>query len=46
MSDKIAVFLNGKIVEYADADLLFKDPKKEYTKSSFKISNKLKIYIR
>lgn len=33
MSDKIAVFLNGKIVEYADADLLFKDPKKEYTKA-------------
>ena len=33
MSDKIAVFLNGKIVEYADADLLFKSPKKEYTKA-------------
>lgn len=33
MSDKIAVFLNGKIVEYADADLLFKSPKKEYTKT-------------
>ena len=33
MSDKIAVFLNGKIVEYADADLLFKNPKKEYTKA-------------
>ena len=33
MSDKIAVFLNGKIVEYADADLLFKGPKKEYTKA-------------
>ena len=33
MSDKIAVFLNGKKVEYADADLLFKDPKKEYTKA-------------
>ena len=33
MSDKIAVFLNGKIVEYADADLLFKRPKKEYTKA-------------
>lgn len=33
MSDKIAVFLNGKIVEYADADILFKSPKKEYTKA-------------
>ena len=33
MSDKIAVFLNGKIVEYADADLLFKSPKKGYTKA-------------
>ena len=33
MSDKIAVFLNGKIIEYADADLLFKSPKKEYTKA-------------
>ena len=33
MSDKIAVFLNGKIVEYADADLLFKSPKKGYTKT-------------
>lgn len=32
MSDKIAVFLKGRIVEYTDADLLFKRPRRGYTK--------------
>ena len=32
MSDKILVLHNGKIVEYNDADLLFKKPKDSYTK--------------
>ena len=32
MSDKILVLHNGKIVEYNDADLLFKNPKDSYTK--------------
>ena len=31
MSDKILVLHNGKIVEYNDADLLFKKPKDSYT---------------
>ena len=32
MSDKILVLHKGKIVEYNDADLLFKKPKDDYTK--------------
>ena len=32
MSDKILVLHNGEIVEYEDADILFKKPKNDYTK--------------
>ena len=38
MSDKILVLHNGKIVEYNDADLLFKKPKDTYTKKLIKAS--------
>ena len=38
MSDKILVLRNGKIVEYNDADLLFKKPKDTYTKKLIKAS--------
>jgi peptide/nickel transport system ATP-binding protein len=38
MSDKILVLFNGKVVEYQDADLLFKKPKNDYTKKLIKAS--------
>ena len=38
MSDKILVLHNGKVVEYNDADLLFKKPKHSYTKKFIKAS--------
>ena len=38
MSDKILVLHNGKIVEYNDADLLFKKPEDTYTKKLIKAS--------
>ena len=38
MSDKILVLYGGKIVEYEDADLLFNEPKNDYTKKLIKAS--------
>ena len=38
MSDKILVLHNGEIVEYEDADILFKKPKNDYTKKLIKAS--------
>ena len=38
MSDKIIVLYNWKIVDYDDADKLFKTPKDNYTKKLIKIS--------
>lgn len=38
MSDKILVLYNGKVVEYEDADLLFKHPQDDYTKKLIKAS--------
>ena len=38
MSDKIIVLYNGKIVDYDDADKLFKLPKDNYTKKLIKTS--------
>ncbi len=38
MSDKIIVLYNGKIVDYDDADKLFKTPKDNYTKKLIKTS--------
>ncbi len=38
MSDKILVLFNGKVIEYQDADLLFKKPKNDYTKKLIKAS--------
>ena len=40
MSDKILVLHNGKIVEYNDADLLFKKPKDSYTKKLIRKLNR------
>ena len=38
MSDKILVLYGGKVVEYEDADLLFNEPKNDYTKKLIKAS--------
>ena len=38
MSDKIVVLYNGKVVDYQDADLLFKNPKDNYTEKLIKAS--------
>ena len=38
MSDKILVLYDGKVVEYEDADLLFNEPKNDYTKKLIKAS--------
>ena len=38
MSDKIVVLYKGRVVEYNDADIIFKEPKKNYTKKLIKFS--------
>tara|TARA_B100000963_G_scaffold361592_1_gene397992 strand:+ start:419 stop:2098 length:1680 start_codon:yes stop_codon:yes gene_type:complete len=38
MSDKIVVLFNGRVVEYNDADIIFKEPKEDYTKKLIKFS--------
>ena len=38
MSDKIVVLYKGRVVEYNDADIIFKEPKENYTKKLIKFS--------
>jgi len=43
MSDKIAVMYLGKLVEYGDANIIFKDPSHPYTKALFDAIPNLEI---
>jgi len=38
MSDKIVVLYKGRVVEYNDADIIFKEPRDNYTKKLIKCS--------